>query len=102
MLFYKGELCSANLGRQGRKNFNEQLIDGFAVGQATYISLGNRCEYPHVAIHEIMHALGFNHEQARPDRDTYIQVCLLSTSPFFIQHLVQRGKCHSLIPLQLS
>jgi len=38
------------------------------------LSLGNGCVYTGTAVHEFMHALGYNHEHTRNDRDNTITV----------------------------
>lgn len=50
--------CWSAVGRQGGRQ---------------EISVGGSCNYHRGTImHEIMHALGFHHEQTRPDRDDYV------------------------------
>ncbi|CAH3153086.1 unnamed protein product, partial [Porites evermanni] len=44
------------------------------VGSRQDIILSSRCWYKGTVIHEIGHAIGFFHEQSRPDRDTYITI----------------------------
>ena len=34
----------------------------------------NGCLYSSTVIHEFLHALGFNHEQSRPDRKNHINI----------------------------
>ncbi|KAL2093939.1 hypothetical protein ACEWY4_011251 [Coilia grayii] len=47
------------------------------VGNSQVVSLSRQgCIYHNTVQHELLHALGFNHEQCRSDRDQYIRVLL--------------------------
>lgn len=38
------------------------------------VSLDNGCVFPHIVKHELMHAVGFYHEQSRTDRDDHVVI----------------------------
>uniref|UniRef100_H2YK94 Metalloendopeptidase n=1 Tax=Ciona savignyi TaxID=51511 RepID=H2YK94_CIOSA len=64
--FIRGDGCSSRIGR------------GFGV-QDIHLAFG--CEHRGIVLHEVFHAIGFYHEQARPDRDRYIEVFLNNVYP---------------------
>ena len=45
---------------------------GYSFGGEHLLSLGDTCNKVATAIHELMHLIGFHHEQSRLDRDHYI------------------------------
>lgn len=61
LYFVEDDGCWSYVGRKGGKQI---------------ISLLFGCHSKHAVVHEIMHALGFFHEQTRPDRDEYVNIRL--------------------------
>lgn len=57
--FTKGNGCSSLVGK---------------AGGAQPVTLGQGCVYTGIVIHELMHAVGFWHEQSRFDRDDFVTV----------------------------
>jgi hypothetical protein len=56
-----GTGCYSDVGRQTSK---------YNVVNLQY----NGCIYSGIAAHELIHAIGFYHEQSRPDRDSYVSI----------------------------
>ena len=57
----RGDGCSSALGK----------VSG---NRRQLISLGRYCYNQGTIIHEFIHAIGFDHEQNRPDRDKYVKI----------------------------
>ncbi|XP_073249503.1 meprin A subunit beta-like isoform X3 [Porites lutea] len=60
--FSKGKGCWSYIGRLYWRRGAQEL------------SLGRRCNKKGIIMHELMHAVGFWHEQSRPDRDQYVEI----------------------------
>ena len=54
---------------------------GKSTGGAQQLSLMGPCAKKGTAMHEMLHVLGFFHEQSRPDRDEWVEILLQNVSP---------------------
>ncbi|CAG2102668.1 unnamed protein product, partial [Medioppia subpectinata] len=63
---HTGDKCQSKIGRIGGKQ-DLQLAPNCFIGRKV--------------THELLHALGFNHEHSRPDRDDYVQVIMSNVKP---------------------
>ncbi|KAM6942540.1 high choriolytic enzyme 1-like [Xenentodon cancila] len=51
-------------------------------GGGQVVSLSRQgCVFHHIVQHELLHALGFNHEQTRSDRDSHVRILLENVIP---------------------
>ncbi|KAL8584767.1 hypothetical protein ACOMHN_035686 [Nucella lapillus] len=64
--FDNGGGCFSNVGK---------------VGGAQTVGLAPGCRYKGVVVHEVGHAVGFQHEQTRPDRDDFVQIIRQNIPP---------------------
>jgi len=68
--------CYSSVGKNG-----VSVFEAWGGSSSQELSLGNGCVVDHVIKHEFMHALGFSHEQNRPDRDNYITIDFSNIDP---------------------
>ena len=61
--------CFSPVGRQYLKKGMQEL------------SIGKDCNSKGIILHELMHALGFWHEQSRSDRQSYLEVLWENINP---------------------
>jgi len=67
--------CNADLGYYGpKKAFEGYQAKGLAVGEHRLNLQAGNCNQKGVIVHEMLHNLGFGHEQVRPDRDTILEM----------------------------
>ena len=54
---------------------------GFTHRSTQQISIGSGCGMHFIVVHEILHALGFYHEQSRYDRNNYVEIMWENIKP---------------------
>jgi len=47
---------------------------GYLHNTYSTVSIGPRCVQKGAVMHELLHSLGFFHEQTRPDRDNFVTI----------------------------
>lgn len=81
---YPDSGCWSLVGRNGGRQSVSRAVAAYDVGAAScllQLSLGSGCIQKGIIIHELMHAVGFFHEQSRTDRDDYIDIQWANIQP---------------------
>jgi len=79
---YTANTCIQFVERNGESDYIKFIKDGGCwsyvgrIGGKQEVSLANGCVYKYIVIHELMHAVGFFHEQSRYDRDSHVKINL--------------------------
>lgn len=60
---------------------DDGCYSGIGADYPQTVSLGNGCIYSEIIQHELMHSLGFLHEQSRADRDYYVKIIKENIQP---------------------
>jgi len=76
--FIKGDGCYSMVGQQ---SYGPQLV-----------SIGRNCDKKGIVIHELLHTLGFFHEQSRTDRDTYVKIIEKNIRSAALNNFAKYGK----------
>jgi hypothetical protein len=71
--FENADGCSSYVGRDGEFSY---LKEGQIITLEGSQGGGGHCIWSSTIQHEMMHALGFQHEQSRPDRNDYVDVVM--------------------------
>jgi len=78
---YSAKTCIKFIPRTNEADYIEFIKNGGCYsywGRANVgkqpVSLDRGCVYKYIVIHELMHAIGFLHEQSRFDRDDYVKI----------------------------
>jgi len=77
---YQKYSCVRYVPRTNEKDYVQYIVDDGCYsyvgrsGGKQPISIGHGCEYKGIAIHEMLHTVGFFHEQSRTDRDDHITI----------------------------
>uniref|UniRef100_A0A3Q0QSN3 Metalloendopeptidase n=1 Tax=Amphilophus citrinellus TaxID=61819 RepID=A0A3Q0QSN3_AMPCI len=78
---FEGSTCIRFRPRT-RGNEDFVSIDGAAEAGLPVVSLSRQgCVFHHIVQHELLHALGFDHEQTRSDRDEHVRILLQNVIP---------------------
>jgi hypothetical protein len=83
MKMIESKTCIRFIERTDQENWIRiQSLDGCWSELGKFVKKGPQslslekpgCIYRHIVAHEFIHALGFHHEQVRPDRDDFVEV----------------------------